>query len=144
MLHIGILRCTIPMLLLLEHVLEFLLGIELPLEFQTELALVVPPGLALTIPPELAISLVLAHSLDSPDLECALFGGIPPVLAAWYCITMASPLTPTRILRWCKSFHHSRYYRPCSCLPCRERLYIRESNCLFTGLMRPYWVALAN
>ena len=62
----------IPMLVVLEHVLEFLLGYKLPLEFPAELALMIPPELARAILPELAPSLVLADSLDSPDFECAL------------------------------------------------------------------------
>ena len=57
------------MLILLEHVLEFLLEYELPLEFPAELALAILPELARAISPELAPSLAL------PDLECALYGG---------------------------------------------------------------------
>ena len=84
--RIGIFCRMIHTLVLLEHLLGYLL---LP-EFLAELALVIPPGLAHAILAELALSLVLAHSLDSPDLECALFGGHPPVLAAWYYITMVA------------------------------------------------------
>ena len=68
--RIGILRCTISTLVLLEHVLEFLFQYEDQLEFPAELALVIPP--------EIAPSLVLAHSMASPDLVCTLYGGHPP------------------------------------------------------------------
>ena len=70
--RIGILCCTIPTIVLLEHVLEFLLWYELPLEFPAELALAIPPELAHAIPPELVPLLVLAHLLALPDLKRAL------------------------------------------------------------------------
>ena len=72
------LRYTIPTLVLLDHVLEFLLGYEVQLELPAELALVIPPELARAISLELTPSLVLAHLLASPDLVCALYGGHPP------------------------------------------------------------------
>ena len=53
---IGILPCTIPSLVLLEHVHEY----EVRLEFLAELALAIPPELARAILPGLAPSLVLA------------------------------------------------------------------------------------
>ena len=73
----------IPTLVLPEHVQEQ----KVQLEFLTDLALTIPPELARAISPELAPSLVLARSLAFPDLVCALDGGIPPALAAWYYIT---------------------------------------------------------
>ena len=76
--RIGILPCTIPTLVLPEHVQEH----EVRLEFLAELALTIPPELAHAILPELAPLLVLARSLALPDLVCALYGGHPPALAA--------------------------------------------------------------
>ena len=70
--RIDTLRCTIPTFVYLEHVLEFLLGYKLPLEFPAELALAIPPELAHAIPPELVPLLVLAHLLALPDLKRAL------------------------------------------------------------------------
>ena len=70
------------MLVLPEHVLEFLLRYKVRLEFLTELALAIPPELARTIPPELAPLLVLARLLALPDLVCALYGGHPPNLCS--------------------------------------------------------------
>ena len=81
--RIGILPCMIPTLVLPEHVQEH----EVLLEFLAELVLTIPPELAHAILPELAPSLVPARLLALPDLVCALDGGHPPTLAAWYCIT---------------------------------------------------------
>ena len=66
------------MLVLLEHMFEFLLGYKVQLDFPAELALAIPPELARANAPELALSLVLAHLLASPDLMCALYGGHLP------------------------------------------------------------------
>ena len=76
--RIGILPCTIPTLVLPEHVQEH----KVRLEFLAELALAILLELSRAIPPELAPSLVLARLLASPDLVCALDGGHPPALAA--------------------------------------------------------------
>ena len=70
--------------------LDFLPGYEVRLEFLAELVLTIPLELAHAISPELAPLLVLGHLLVPPDLVCALYGGYPPVLAAWYCITMVA------------------------------------------------------
>ena len=86
--RIGILPCTIPTLVLPEHVQ----GHEVRQEFLAELALAIPPELACAIspelahaiPPELAPSLVLARSLASPDLVGALDGGHPPLPCSLY------------------------------------------------------------
>ena len=98
--RIGTLRFMTPTLVLMEHVLKFLLGYEDRLEFLAELVLAIPPELACAISPKLAPLLVLAHLLALPVFVCALYGGVPPVLAAWYCITMVAQHTPAIILRW--------------------------------------------
>ena len=73
--RIGVLLRMIPALVRPEHVHEHEVRV---LEFLTELALAIPPELAHAILLELAPSLVLARSLASPDLVCALDGGDPP------------------------------------------------------------------
>ena len=73
----GILLRMIPTLVRSEHVHEHKVRV---LEFLAELAHAILSAISL----ELAPSLVLARSLD---LACALDGGIPPALAAWYSIT---------------------------------------------------------
>ena len=65
----GILLRMIPTLVRSEHVPEHEVRV---LEFLAELALAIPPELARAI---------------SLDLACALDGGDPPALAAWYSIT---------------------------------------------------------
>ena len=75
----------IPALVLPGHVHEH--EHEVRLEFLAELAIVIPPELACAILPELAPLLVPARLLALPDLVCALNGGHPPALAAWYYIT---------------------------------------------------------
>ena len=93
--RIGILRCTIPTLVLSEHVLEFILGYEVQLEFPVELVLAILPELARAISPELSPSLVLANSLALPDLVCPLYRGNPPSLE----LGTALPWLPNTLLQ---------------------------------------------
>ena len=99
--RIGILPCTIPTLVLPEHVQ----GHEVRQEFLAELALAIPPELARAIspelahaiPPELAPSLVLALSLALPDLVGALDGGHPPLPCSLYYLGCPTDTGGTRL-----------------------------------------------